>query len=213
MDKITKNTNETSPKIDLKKELAKNKILVIALVAILLSGVAYFLRGAFIAATVNGQPISRFAVIRQLEKYQGESALESIVMTTLINQEARKKGVTVSNDEVNDEMKKLEASFEGSEQTIDQALEQSKMTRDDLKDQIKTQKIVQKLLGEKVNVTDEEVEQYIKDNPESFEGVEMDSQTKDVIKSQLAANKISSEYDAFYNQIKSAAKINYIFKY
>src|SRR5688572_16109970 len=47
----------------------------------------YFLRGVFVAATVNGKPISRLALVKELEKQNGKETLNSLVTKELIFQE------------------------------------------------------------------------------------------------------------------------------
>jgi len=69
---------------------------LIGLLVVVLVVAAFLLKGLFIAALVNGQPISRFTVISELEKQSGKQALTSLVNQTLIFQEAKKKNITVS---------------------------------------------------------------------------------------------------------------------
>src|SRR6476661_8388753 len=58
---------------DLNRKLAMNKWYLIAgLVIVLIAGLLYLLRSYFIAAMVNGQPISRFSVISELERQSGK---------------------------------------------------------------------------------------------------------------------------------------------
>ena len=51
----------------------------------------FVLRGAFIAAAVNGRPISRFKVIRELEKRQGMTTLDGLITEELIKQQQEAK--------------------------------------------------------------------------------------------------------------------------
>ena len=89
---------------------------------LLLAGLLYAFRSLFVAAMVNGQPISRVSLVRELEKQNGKQALNSLVTKTLIYQEARKQNVSVSDDEINGEMKKIEDNLQQQGQRLDQHL-------------------------------------------------------------------------------------------
>ena len=53
------------------------KTAIIIAVVIVVGVLAYIYKGSFIAVTVNGSPISRFAVIGKLEKTSGKQTLDS----------------------------------------------------------------------------------------------------------------------------------------
>ena len=54
--------------------LRKPKVYI-PLITIILIGLLYYNRSLFIVALVNGQPISRIAVVQELEKRNGKQAL------------------------------------------------------------------------------------------------------------------------------------------
>jgi foldase protein PrsA len=197
---------------DLKKELAKNKMLVTALVVVLFLGLLYFVKSLFIVALVNGMPVTRIAVIEQLEKAQGKAALESLVTKTLVQQEANKKGVKVSKEDIDKELVSIENSLKAQNQDLDTVLEAQGMTRAQLLEQIKYQKTVEKLLGDKVNVTDDEVTAYIANNKESMP-TESTDQVKDIVKQQLEQQKLSTEYQKLVTDLKSNSKVTYFINY
>jgi len=83
---------------------------------------------------------------------------------------------------------------------------------EDLKKQIIFQMEVEKLVADKINVTDEEVAQYIKDNAISIpEGQE--ATTTAQIKDELRNQKLSTEGKALIATLKSQAKIRYFVNY
>ena len=104
-------------------------------IAIILTAL-YFFRGLLIAATVNGQPISRFSVISALEKQSGKQTLESIIVKTLILQEAKKQNIAISKSDLDQEIKKIEAEVSSQGQNLDQLLLAQGMSRKDLTEQI-----------------------------------------------------------------------------
>ena len=91
----------------------KPKPLVIATgVAVVLIIVAlFFAKGFFVAATVNGSPVSRWSVIKQLEKEGGKQALESIIDKKLIEAELTKQKITVTQEEVDGVQQAIDSQY------------------------------------------------------------------------------------------------------
>lgn len=198
-----------------KKEImiSVRALRIIAAVIVLLI-IAYFTKGLFVAAVVNGSPISRIEVIHQLEKAGGKSALETLITRKIIADRAKKQGIKVGDDEVAVEIKKIDAQVTGSGQgaTLDTMLLQRGMTRDDLKTQIILQKQVEKLLGDKVAATDAEVDKYIADNKVTLPKAE-EASDRAQIKEQIKQQKISSQGQAFVESLRADSSISYIVKY
>jgi len=149
-------------------KLRKPKPLVIAIViaaflALILTAL-FFAKGLFIAATLNGSPISRLSVIKDLEKQGGKQTLEVIITQKLINTELAKQNISVTKEEVDQEIKKIEAQVTSQGGTLKDALAQQNMTEEKLREQITIQKKLEKVLADKVAVSDTEIDAYIKEN-------------------------------------------------
>ena len=186
-------------------QISRKTAISIAIV-IIIGALAYAYKGIFIAATVNGSPIMRLAVIQKLEKTSGKGLLDSLINEKLIQNEARAKNIIVSDDEINDQIKAIESQVAMQGNTLDAALAAEGMSMDDLKKQIMFQKEIEKLLADTINVTDEEVLQYIEDNkipiPQGQEAT-----IADQIKSEMRNQKISTEAQTLITNLKSKAKI------
>jgi len=81
-----------------------------------------------------------------------------------------------------------------------------------VKEQIILQKELEALLGDKLNVTDEEVAQYIKDNAISIP-TGQETTTTAQIKDDLRSQKMNTEGSALITGLKSQAKILYFVNY
>jgi len=208
------NTQEYQQKADKKSIKIKISIktVIIIVVIIALGVLAYVYKGLFIVATVNGSPISRLAIIQELEKASGKNLLDSLIIEKLVQNEANAKKIIVSNDEINEEIKKIEDQIVAQGATLDAALASQGMSMEDLKKQIIFQKEVEKLVADKINVTDEEVAQYIKDNEISIPK-EQEATTTAQIKDELRNQKLSTESNALIATLKSQAKIRYFVNY
>lgn len=212
----TESLSEQESQQATQKKSIKIKINVktaVIVIAIATAGVlAYFYKGLLIAATVNGSPIGRLSIIQQLEKASGKSLLDSLITEKLIQNEAKAKKITVSNDEINEGIKTVEDQIAAQGGTLEAALAAQGMTMEDLKKQIVLKKEVEKLVADKVSVTDEEVAKYIKDNAIPLpKGQE--TTTTAQIKDELKNQKISAEGAALIADLKSKAKIQYFVNY
>lgn len=188
-------------------ELKKNKFLLVGIVVLLLVGLLYYYKGIFIAATVNGKPIFRWQVTKELEKQGGSSVLQTMVSEELVFQEAKKKGVGVSQQEIDDQMKQYEQSASAQSLTLDQALQQQGMTKSDLTKVITENLLIQKLLSDKVSVTDKEVTDYIAANKESFPDA-TDSQTLSLVKQYLEQSKLREQVQPYIDELKKQYSVN-----
>ena len=199
---------ETNKKISFSEWFKENKSLAIGLIIVMVSFlIGYFAKNSLIAATVNKGVIWRTSVIKQLEMYQGSNVLNSMIEQKLIEQEAKKQGIKVSKEEINKKINELETSMKAQGTDLDTLLKESGMTRKDLQKNYEASIMAEKLLEGKVEITDEEVQKYVDDNPEYFEGADME-QAKSLVKEQLKQQKLSSQYSSFINELKSKAKIN-----
>lgn len=191
----------------------KKKYISIALGLLVILGILFLLKSWFIVALVNNQPIWRYSVVVSLEKKGGKQELNSLITNQLILQEAKKKGVNVSDEELQKEIKNIEQKVSGSGQNLDQLLTMRGMTRADLTEQIRLEKLVEKLVDKKITITDKDVTDYIEKNKSAFPDGEPDTATKTQIKQQLTQDKLNTEYNTFLGNLQKSAKIQYFVNY
>ncbi len=200
---------EEKPK---KKIIISVKGIIIAAAIIAILVLVYVFKGQFIAATVNGSLISRHAVIAELERVSGKNALESLITEKLINAEANKKGITVSDEEIAMEIKKIEDQIKAQGGTLEAALATQGLTQEIFEKQILINKKLEKLLADKIQVSDAEIKQYITDNKVTIPAGQ-EATYNEQIKSQLQQEKLSTSASALIASLRAAAKINYFVKY
>jgi foldase protein PrsA len=201
-------TNETARTTKTRSALnVKRSYMVTAGVIFVLLALLYFTRSWFVAATVNGQPISRLAVIKELEKSGGANALNTLVTKTLIGQEARKKHVSVSNAEVDTEVKNIEKRLSGQGQKLTDALTSANMSMNDLRDQVRYQKLLEKMVGP-VTVSDTEVADYMEKNKASLPQGTDASTLKAQIKESLRQQKLNDKIQPFVQNLQSQARVS-----
>lgn len=187
----------------------KNLLVPTILVAII--AILGLLKNQFIVATVNGKPITRIELIKTLEKKEGKRTLDSLITEAVILQETNRKGIKVSDQDIDKELKNIEKSVTSQGQNLDQLLLAQNLTRDELKNQIKIQLILKKMVG-KIEVTDKEVDEYIEQNKDS---IPTDAKVEDVrnqVKNQLSQQKLNEKIQNFIQDLQKKAKIEYLLK-
>lgn len=191
----------------------RRKIILSFLMLVVLGFLLYLGKGIFIAATVGGKPISRLSVIRELEKRAGKQALDALITKELISQEAKKKNISVSDDEIKAQIDDLKKSIESQGSTLDAALAMQGQTMADLEENIKYQKMIEQILKDKTYVSEEEIKKYFEDNKGFYAKDAKFEDLKDDIRQKLTQEKLSNEFSAWLNNLKSSVTINYFVNY
>ncbi len=196
-------------------KIKKPKPIVIAIVvAIILIGVAlFFAKGHFIVATVNGSPISRWSVIQELEKQGGKQVLASLINKKLIESEIKKSGVTVTSEEVDAEVQKIETQIVATGRTLDELLAKQNMSRMVFLEEIKTQKLLEKILVDTLVVTPEEIDAYIKTYSATPPAGTSMEKFREKISEQLRQQKFQEEGAKWSTSLTESAKIIHYFNY
>src|SRR4051812_34604435 len=88
-----KTTNSTAVVSSPQKSTAsstplKNTRLLLLIALLILVGLVVYFKNLFFVATVNNQPITRMAFNSEMEKETGKKALNTLVIESLLNQEA-----------------------------------------------------------------------------------------------------------------------------
>lgn len=185
------------------------KYLVFFVFLVLLLSALYLLKGYFVAAMVNGRPIMRLELIKELEKSSGQQTLDSLVTKEMLMQEARKKNVSVQDDEVTQELDKLTKQLEQEGTTLDAALAVRGMNRQSFEENLRVQKLVEKLLVDTINVSDEESLKYFNENKQFMAKDAKYEDLKEDLKLQLKQEKLDVEYEKLYNKLKGESDIKY----
>jgi len=210
---IKKTSTAKKPQVKVSASVPAKKIqlkyLIPAIIVVVLVALLGVFRGQFVPATVNGDQVSRIELVRELEKKHGKTVLESLVTEKLITQEAEKRKVSVSNDEINKQVEQIEKSVKDQGESLDMLLAQQGLTRDDLIKQVMMQELLKKMIG-KIEVTDKEVDDYLKQNQESIPTDAKIDELKPQIKEQLMQQKLNEKIQTFVAELQKKAKIEYL---
>ncbi len=128
-----------------------------------------------VAAVVNDEVITLSEVREELkkrsrgnQKLSEKEVLDQIIEEKLIEQEGKKLGVSVSDEEVNSMVEAIKARYNLEEKGMEKVLSEQNISFEEFKEQLKmqllTKKVLDKYLTSKIAVTDQEIEKYYIEN-------------------------------------------------
>ena len=185
------------------------KTIIWAIVLIALFNLLYFGRSLFVAAVVNNQPIWRLSLISELEKQGGATIIENLIDKKLVDQEAKNQGISVTQEELDSEIVAIDEAMKSQGLSLDQALMIRGQSKNDLIEQIRFQKTVEKLFKDKIQVTEQEISDYYKENIELFDKTMKFEDLKEEIRLQVFQQKLSSEYSTWLQTLRDDENIIY----
>lgn len=196
-------SNQTTVKKLEPKKLVKPLIFLLILAAI------YLIKDEVIVASVNGKPVTRWSLVSNLEKQYAPTILESMTLQMLVEQELQKAKIEISDEEMDAEITKIEEQLAAQGQNLDDLLEAQGLNRKEVKEQLALSKGLEKLLADKIVVSDDEVQAYFDQNKEAMGAdVKLEDVSAD-IKTQLRQQKLGTEQQKWFAEIKKTAKVNY----
>ncbi|MCM3782182.1 peptidylprolyl isomerase [Neobacillus mesonae] len=145
-------------------------------------------------ASVNGTDISKDDLYNKLVSLGGESTLNNMITMELIDQKAAEANVSVTEEEVNNEIESLKTQY-GGEDAFNMVLAQSGMTIDDLKENTEVQVQIRKILEPQTTVTDEEISSYYEENKASYATPEQVRASHILVETKEEADAIKKELD------------------
>ena len=190
-------------KINFKALKRRQIVTILAIIALLI--LLYFKKSWFVVAWVNNRPITRFEFNHQLEQQYGKKVLESLINQELINQEAKKQKINITDEQIQENIEKIEKSLSG-QISLDDALKAQGITREQLNSDMKLQLSIEKLVSQGVEISNEEIAEYFKENKELFTATEEGKQREEAINS-LRQQKINEKFQEWLENLHNTAKI------
>lgn len=164
-----------------------------------LAATAIFMMVAFSGdepvASVGDTEITKEALYDKMVASAGAATLDAMISNEVVNQEADKADIKVTQEELDAEMAVYEESYGGAE-ALEQALATSGMSIDDLKEEMKTYLKVEKIVGPDIKITDEQISTYFEENKESFEQPSQVEASHILVATQEEADEVKAKLDA-----------------
>lgn len=191
------------------RRLSKTGYVAIIL-GVVIAGLLAVNRGLVIAAVVNNKPIFRWTMNGVLVSRFGAQTLDNMITEQLIGDEASRLNITVTQKEIDAKQQEILASF-GGNVTLEEVLKFQGMTKADFDQQIRLQMLLTKIIGKDVSITDEEVAQYIADNPSTLVATESEAMNKEA-REAILTQKVGEKLQSWFTELKNKAKIYRLLK-
>lgn len=182
---------------------SKTFYLILLAIGILL--LVIFKKSWFVAALVNGTPVTNLELQTKLNQQFKQTTLNQLINEKIIMLEGNKNGIVTTEASIDQKIAELEKNVGGKE-VLDSLLSQQGQTRSSLRDQIRVQLIITKLYEKEATVSAEEVAKFLAENSQSLKATESAAQEKEsyeVLKNQ----KLSQIFSQKFQELRTKAKI------
>jgi hypothetical protein len=202
-------TAESSPR---SKVITRKYLYAVAGVVVLI-GLLFVASRFWVIAWVDNKPVTKFELYSLLEKRDQGKTSEELITEKLLESEGQKQHASVSDAEVQAEVKKVEEQQGGPDQ-LKQVLAANGTSYEEFQKLVKRQLLIQKLFGGGIDITDADVDKYMTDNkdalppailenPQSSEAAKL----KESVKEQLKWGKISENYQKWIQENLNGARV------
>ncbi|KKK33586.1 foldase [Mesobacillus campisalis] len=176
--------------------LFKSRKFYIVLAGVVLVAAALIFGSAFsnkdAVASVDGQSITKDELYQALVTPYGKGTLSLLIDNKIIEMEAEKEKVKVSDQEIDDELQVYIDSY-GGNKAFDAALKQSGITQENLKQDIKYYLLIEKLLGPEIEITDEDKKAYFDKNKATFDQQEQVEASHILVEDEATAKEVAEK--------------------
>lgn len=184
--------------------------MVVAVIVVITALVLlYIFRGVFIAAMLDGQPISRLAVVRELEKQSGAQVLDALINQLLIEQKAAEAGIVVSDEDIEKALAAIQENLTSQNVTLEEALKAQNLTLAQLKESIKFQKLAEKLVEDRVSISEEDINAYMQENKDLLPDAGSEDEQRAIVRDMLRQQKFSSAFQEWLTMAKAESNVSY----
>lgn len=143
-------------------------------------------------ASVDGDKITKDQLYEVLMSQGGTDVLDSMIEQKVINKEAEKKSVTISEKELDKELDALITSY-GGEDTFNQALEANGIKESEVKKDLETNLKAKKLVEDTIDISEDEMKSYFDENKDSFDQPEQVKASHILVKDEKTANEVKKK--------------------
>jgi len=205
-----------------------NKKVYLALAGVALIVLAFIFGTTFskndAVASVEGEVINKDDLYGILVKQYGTDTLSYLIDNKIVDLEAEKENIQVSDKEIDEEMQ-VYIDSNGGDEAFNSALEQSGVAKADIETDIVNYLKIVKLLESDIDITDEEMKTYFEENKESYNEPEQveashilvaDEATANEVKEKLAAGEdfasLAKEYSTDTANAESGGELGFFAK-
>lgn len=119
-------------------------------------------------ATVNGDKITETDLYDEMVKGEGIQVLDRMITMKLVDQEAKKANITVSDADIKKEIDEIKQSL-GGDAGYQQALASNGISEEQLKESIRIQVLATKILSKEIKTEEADLKAYFDENVDKFD--------------------------------------------
>src|SRR3954447_868272 len=176
-----------------------NKKMYLALAGVALIVLAFIFGTTFskndAVASVEGEVINKDDLYGILVKQYGTDTLSYLIDNKIVDLEAEKENIQVSDKEIDEEMQ-VYIDSNGGDEAFNSALEQSGVAKADIETDIVNYLKIVKLLESDIDITDEEMKTYLEENKESYNEPEQVEASHILVADEATANEVKEKLAA-----------------
>ena len=118
-------------------------------------------------ATVDGEKILQTELDEALRSQYGAEMLNTLIDNKIIELEAKKEDITVSDDAIKAEYDELVESY-GGKDALQETLDANGLTKASVQDNIRMYLLTKNVIANSIDISDEELKQYFEENKADY---------------------------------------------
>ena len=181
----------------------RNTYIILVIAGLLL--LAIYKKSLFIAATVNGAPITNLELQLKLNAQFRDQTLNQLINEKIILNEAAKNNAIPSQQAIDAKIAGLETTV-GGKDALNSLLAQQGQTRGGLRDQVMVQLAITKLYDKEATVSADDVSKFIDSNKAQLKATDSAGQEKEAYDN-LKQQKLSQIFSQKFQELRQKANI------
>ncbi|MFF5994745.1 peptidylprolyl isomerase [Lysinibacillus sp. KU-BSD001] len=146
-------------------------------------------------ATVNDEVITEAELNRLLQGQYGPSVLDSLITNKIVELEAKKLDIKISDKEIQEEYKTYTESY-GGEDALLEALKGYNMTKEDILKDVEIYLLTLKVMEDQIDIKEEDVKAYFEENKDSFSTEEQVEASHILVEDEATAKEVIEKLNA-----------------
>jgi len=191
-------------------KLHRHQTVAVAVAVLVLLILAFPLRVLVVPALVNGQPIFSWNYLGQLHRQAGQQVLEQMINEALIEQEITKQGIQITQAEIDQEIATITDQLGSESGGIDALLAYQGITKSEFTRQVRLQLAMEKLVKGTIQITDEQITQELKDNPQSYQDLSA-ADAATTAATNLRNSQLREAFNTWFDTLRAGAKVQNFF--
>lgn len=146
-------------------------------------------------ATVDGEKILQTELDEALRDQYGADMLDTLINNKIIELEAKKEDITVSDDAIQAEYDELVESY-GGEDSLQETLDANGLTKESVKDNIRMYQLTKDVIAASIDISDEELTQYFEENKDDYGQLEQVAASHIFLEDEATAKEVEAKITA-----------------